>query len=73
MLILPEDIDPDGISANVDQGMLSLDLRQRPERQPRRITVQSGSASTVQTIKGSSEPSTKEGSQQSTASTAATR
>ena len=43
-LILPEDIDPDGISANVDQGMLTLNLRQRPERQPRRITVQSGSA-----------------------------
>ena len=72
-LILPEDIDPDGISANVDQGMLTLNLHQRPERQPRRITVQSGSANTVQTIKGSSEPSTKEGSQQSTVSTATAR
>jgi HSP20 family molecular chaperone IbpA len=72
-LILPEDIDPDGISANVDQGMLTLNLHQRPERQPRRITVQSVSANTIPTIKGSSEPSGKEGSQQSTAPAGAAR
>jgi molecular chaperone IbpA len=66
-LLLPEEIDPDGISANVEHGLLSLNLRQRPERQPRRITVQSGSTNVISTVKGSTEASTTEEGQPSTA------
>lgn len=50
-LTLPEEIDPDGISANVEHGMLVLRLKERPEVAPRRIEVQSGQA-TVQTVSG---------------------
>jgi HSP20 family molecular chaperone IbpA len=68
-LVLPDEIDPEGIAANVDHGLLSLHLRRRPEREPRRITVQSGApAGTVQTVRGSTESSTTEG-QRTTAST----
>lgn len=69
-LVLPEEIDPEGIAANVEHGLLSLHLRQRPERQPRRITVQSGApASTVQTVRGSTETAKAEGAQRTTATT----
>ncbi len=48
-LVLPEEIDPDGITANVDHGMLTLNLARRPETQPRRIQVtSSASASPAQ-------------------------
>jgi HSP20 family protein len=40
-LTLPEEIDAEGITANVDHGMLSLRLPQRPETKPRQIKVQS--------------------------------
>jgi HSP20 family protein len=67
-LMLPDEIDPDHISANVDHGMLTLHLPRRPETQPRRIQVTSNAPSTsiqaettaaqAQTIpsNGSSEP-----------------
>ena len=48
-LVLPEEIDPDSISAHVDHGMLTLNLSRRPETQPRRIQVTSNApSSTVQ-------------------------
>jgi len=43
-LMLPEEIDPDGITANVDHGMLTLNLARRPETQPRRIQITSAGA-----------------------------
>jgi HSP20 family molecular chaperone IbpA len=59
-LMLPEEIDPDKISANVENGMLILRLEQRPEQQPRRITVQAGqsgqsSGGTVPTVSGTTQ------------------
>jgi HSP20 family protein len=43
-LVVPDEIDPDRISANVDHGLLTLNLPRRPESQPRRIKVQTGAA-----------------------------
>jgi HSP20 family protein len=43
-LMLPEELDPDAISATVDHGMLSLTLGRRPETQPRRIQITSTSS-----------------------------
>jgi HSP20 family protein len=43
-LILPEEIDPDQISAVVENGLLTLRLPRRPESQPRRIAVQTSSS-----------------------------
>jgi HSP20 family protein len=45
-LMLPDEIDPDGIAANVDHGMLTLNLPRRPETQPRRIQIMSTAGST---------------------------
>lgn len=38
-ITVPEDIDEDSIQANVENGMLTIALRQHPKRQPKRITV----------------------------------
>jgi HSP20 family protein len=43
-LILPDEIDADNIAATVEHGLLTLRLPRRPETQPRRITIQSGSS-----------------------------
>jgi HSP20 family protein len=45
-LALPEETDPDGISANCDYGMLTLTLPRRPETQPRRIQITSATSGT---------------------------
>ena len=37
---IPEDVDPDAISARVQDGMLVLRLLRRPEAEPKKITVQ---------------------------------
>jgi HSP20 family protein len=37
---LPDDIDPDGISANYRDGVLQVSVKRRESAQPRRITVQ---------------------------------
>lgn len=42
-LRLPDEIDPNAISASVENGMLSLKLQRHPDAQPRRIEVTSGS------------------------------
>jgi HSP20 family protein len=48
-LVLPEEIDSDNITAQVDHGLLTLNLSRRPETQPRRIQVTSNApSSTVQ-------------------------
>jgi HSP20 family protein len=36
---VPEEVDPDAISAHVENGMLTLNLQRRPEAQPRKIIV----------------------------------
>jgi HSP20 family protein len=36
---VPEDVDTDAIDARVENGMLTLELRRRPEAQPRKIQV----------------------------------
>ncbi len=36
---IPEDVDPDAITARVADGMLVLSLQRRPEAQPKRIAV----------------------------------
>ena len=37
---LPDDIDPEGISANYRDGVLQISVKRRESAQPRRITVQ---------------------------------
>jgi len=62
-LMLPEELDPDGITAQVDHGMLTLNLARRPETQPRRIQITSTAAPppsdqpVAATSNGSSDPS----------------
>jgi len=36
---VPEDVDPENIEAEVNDGMLRLHLQRRPEAQPKRISV----------------------------------
>jgi HSP20 family protein len=36
---VPEDIDEERIDANVEHGILTLHLKQHPQRQPRRISI----------------------------------
>jgi HSP20 family protein len=48
-LTVPEDIDDESIQANVENGMLTIVLRQQPKRQPKRITVTGGTVDTQQT------------------------
>lgn len=38
-LSIPEDIDEERIEANVEHGILRLQLKQLPQRQPRRISI----------------------------------
>jgi len=40
VVTLPDDIDPDGISANYRDGVLQITVKRRESAQPRRITVQ---------------------------------
>jgi HSP20 family protein len=37
---LPDDIDPNGVSANYREGVLHVSVKRRESAQPRRITVQ---------------------------------
>jgi HSP20 family molecular chaperone IbpA len=37
--VVPEDVDPETISASVADGMLTITLERRPEAQPKRIAV----------------------------------
>jgi HSP20 family protein len=48
-LTVPEDIDEDNIQARVEHGMLILTLKQHPKRQPKRISVTTGSQDIQQT------------------------
>ena len=38
-LSLPDDVDEENIEAHVEHGVLTLHLKQLPQRQPRRITI----------------------------------
>jgi HSP20 family protein len=38
-LTVPDDVEPDGISAHVEDGVLTLKLRRRPEAQPKKISI----------------------------------
>lgn len=44
-LVINDEIDPDGISARVENGLLTIALNRRPEVQPRKIAVTAGSTS----------------------------
>jgi HSP20 family protein len=39
LITLPETVDPEGISAELKDGVLSLTLIKKPESQPRKITI----------------------------------
>ncbi|HTU70623.1 MAG TPA: Hsp20 family protein [Candidatus Baltobacteraceae bacterium] len=43
-LMIPEDVDPEGINAHVENGLLTLALSRRPEAQPRKIQISVGDA-----------------------------
>jgi HSP20 family protein len=53
-VVLPDEIDADNVEANVENGLLTLNLPLHPRVQPRRIEVKLGKALTA----GSSTPST---------------
>ena len=38
-LVLPDEIDPDQVKAHVEDGLLTLTLRRRPEAEPKRIQI----------------------------------
>jgi len=42
-VVVPEEIDAENIGANVEHGLLTLELRVHPKAQPRKITVGGGS------------------------------
>ena len=42
-LVVPDDTDPDSTSARVEHGLLTIELRKRPEAQPKKISIQVGS------------------------------
>jgi HSP20 family protein len=44
-IVLPDEIDPENISATVENGMLRLQLPVRPQAQPRKIAIQTSSQS----------------------------
>jgi HSP20 family protein len=50
-LSVPDDIDEEAIDAHVEHGILTLHLKQLPQRQPRRISIRGGNtpSSTTQT------------------------
>jgi HSP20 family molecular chaperone IbpA len=41
-LVLPDEIDPDNVSAHVENGLLCIHLARRPETRPRRIQIRTG-------------------------------
>lgn len=41
-LVINDEIDPDGITARVEHGLLTIALNRRPEAQPRKIAVTVG-------------------------------
>ncbi len=50
MLTVPEDVDEDSIQANVDNGILTIMMRQHPKAQPKKISV--GASQTSSTTTG---------------------
>jgi HSP20 family protein len=48
---LPEGVDPDNVQAGLKNGVLTLTLAKRPEVQPRRIQVASGSPEKKESLK----------------------
>jgi HSP20 family protein len=57
-VVLPEEIDADHVEANVEHGMLTLNLPLHPREQPRRIEVKVGKALTAGAAGAESTPST---------------
>ena len=47
-LLLPEEIDPESIHANVEDGLLTLQLSFHPKAQPKKITVTYGTKNVTQ-------------------------
>ncbi|MBV8601229.1 MAG: Hsp20/alpha crystallin family protein [Candidatus Eremiobacteraeota bacterium] len=47
-LLLPEEIDPETIAANVEDGLLTLGLSYHPKAQPRKINVNFGTRNVTQ-------------------------
>jgi HSP20 family molecular chaperone IbpA len=43
-LVLPDEIDPESVRANVDHGLLTLNLSYHPKSQPRQIKVEQGAS-----------------------------
>ena len=62
-LTLPEGVDSDSVHANFDKGVLEVSIPKPEERKPRRVAIRVGGKSRV--IEGSSQDSSKQGSQQS--------
>ena len=55
-LTLPDGVDPDGVNASFDKGVLSVHIPKPAERKPRRISIGTGSAENGQAaIEGTAE------------------
>jgi HSP20 family protein len=51
-LTLPEGVDPDGISAKFDRGVLAVRIPKPEERKPRRVQISGGSTNGTGAIEG---------------------
>jgi HSP20 family protein len=51
-LTLPDGVDPDGISAEFDRGVLEVRIPKPEERKPRRVQISGGSANGTSAIEG---------------------
>lgn len=51
-LTLPEGVDPDGVTAEFDRGVLTVRIPKPEERKPRRIAIKAGSANGGEAVEG---------------------
>jgi HSP20 family protein len=56
-LTLPEGVDPEGIKASVDKGVLEVRIPKPEQRRPRKVTISAGGGE-AKTIEGSATPET---------------
>jgi HSP20 family protein len=54
-LTLPEGVDPEGIAAEFDQGVLSIRIPKPEERKPRRVAIKPGAGEAQPAVEGTAE------------------
>lgn len=56
-LTLPEGVDPEGVGATFDRGVLEVRIPKPQQRQPRRIEIRSGDGASTPTLEGTASDS----------------